>query len=122
MRITGSRPECWNPVTGEIETNPLYELKDNRTEVTLTLAPNESVFVVFSTEEARNGHNSDTQKLWKGKKNTTGKIEEVAFEPEEYKVTFLNNGKEITRKTLFDWSKELLFRNCDLYNHVPLEE
>lgn len=93
-------------MTGEIETNPLYELKDNRTEVTLTLAPNESVFVVFSTEEARNGHNSDTQKQWKEKKNSTGNIEEVTFEPEEYKVTFLNNGKEITRKTLFDWSKE----------------
>ena len=106
MRITGSQPECWNPVTGEIETNPLYELKDNRTEVTLTLAPNESVFVVFSTEEARNGHNSDTQKQWKEKKNSTGNIEEVTFEPEEYKVTFLNNGKEITRKTLFDSSKE----------------
>lgn len=96
MRISGKKPECWNPVTGEIDTNPLYERKDNRTEVTLTLAPNESVFVVFSAEEVR-----------KEKKNSDKEVWEIAFETEkDYTVTFLNNGKTITRTSLFDWSKE----------------
>ena len=108
MRISGSKPECWNPVTGEIDTNPLYELKDNRTEVTLTLAPNESVFVVFSTEgiSKNSGDDSQKQKLWKEKKNLAKEVREIPLDMEEYQINFLNTGKEVTRKTLFDWSKE----------------
>lgn len=108
MRISGSKPECWNPVTGEIDTNPLYELKDNRTEVTLTLAPNESVFVVFSTEgiSKNSGDDSQKQKLWKEKKNLAKEVREIPLDMEEYQINFLNTGKKVTRKTLFDWSKE----------------
>ena len=108
MRISGSKPECWNPVTGEIDTNPLYELKDNRTEVTLTLAPNESVFVVFSTEgiSKNSGDDSQKQKLWKEKKNLAKEVREIPLDMEEYQINFLNTGKEVTRETLFDWSKE----------------
>lgn len=108
MRISGSKPECWNPVTGEIDTNPLYELKDNRTEVTLTLAPNESVFVVFSTEgiSKNSGDDSQKQKLWKEKKNLAKEVREISLDMEEYQINFLNTGKEVTRETLFDWSKE----------------
>ena len=51
MRIYGRKPECWNPLTGEIDFRPSYEQKNNRTEVTLTLAPNESVFIVYPTEK-----------------------------------------------------------------------
>lgn len=108
MRINGSKPECWNPVTGEIDTNPFYELKDNRTEVTLTLAPNESVFVVFSTEgiSKNSGDDSQKQKLWKEKKNLAKEVREIPLDLEEYQINFLNTGKEVTRETLFDWSKE----------------
>lgn len=108
MRTSGSKPECWNPVTGEIDTNPLYELKDNRTEVTLTLAPNESVFVVFSTEgiSKNSGDDSQKRKLWKEKKNLAKEVRKIPLDMEEYQINFLNTGKEVTRETLFDWSKE----------------
>ena len=97
MRINGRKPECWNPVTGEMNTHPSYRIHDNRTEVTLTLAPNESVFIVFPTEEAANKERTSTDK--REPLNRT-------LETEEYTVTFLATGKTVVRKDLFDWSKE----------------
>lgn len=103
MRVSEGSPECWNPVTGETDARPRYERKGNRTEVTLTLAPNESVFVVFLTEETGG---DDSQKSSGKKKSRAGKVREIALEPEEYTVVFPANGKTVTRKALFDWSKE----------------
>ena len=97
MRINGRKPECWNPVTGEMNTHPSYRIHDNRTEVTLTLAPNESVFIVFPTEEAADKERTSTDK--REPLNRT-------LETEEYTVTFLATGKTMVRKDLFDWSKE----------------
>ena len=97
MRINGRKPECWNPVTGEMNTHPSYRIHDNRTEVTLTLAPNESVFIVFPTEEAADKERTSTDKI--EPLNRT-------LETEEYTVTFLATGKTVVRKDLFDWSKE----------------
>ena len=97
MRINGRKPECWNPVTGEMNTHPSYRIHDNRTEVTLTLAPNESVFIVFPTEEAADKERTSTDK--REPLNRT-------LETEEYTVTFLATGKTVVRKDLFDWSKE----------------
>ena len=97
MRINGRKPECWNPVTGEMNTHPSYRIHDNRTEVTLTLAPNESVFIVFPTEEA-----ADKERTSTDKREPLNKT----LETEEYTVTFLATGKTVVRKDLFDWSKE----------------
>ena len=97
MRINGRKPECWNPVTGEMNTHPSYRIHDNRTEVTLTSAPNESVFIVFPTEEAADKERTSTDK--REPLNRT-------LETEEYTVTFLATGKTVVRKDLFDWSKE----------------
>ena len=97
MRINGRKPECWNPVTGEMNTHPSYHIHGKRTEVTLTLAPNESVFIVFPTEEAADKKRTSTDK--REPLNRT-------LETEEYTVTFLATGKTVVRKDLFDWSKE----------------
>ena len=97
MRINGRKSECWNPVTGEMNTHPSYRIHDNRTEVTLTLAPNESVFIVFPTEEAADKERTSTDK--REPLNRT-------LETEEYTVTYLATGKTVVRKDLFDWSKE----------------
>lgn len=97
MRINGRKPECWNPVTGEMNTHPSYRIHDNRTEVTLTLAPNESVFIVFPTEEAADKERTSTDKR---------EPLNMTLETEEYTVTFLATGKTVVRKDLFDWSKE----------------
>lgn len=95
LRISGRKPECWNAVTGEINTEVAYVPKDERTELTLTLAPNESTFVVFQPEALL-------------------PVVEVAVAPRrtlplgvaEYSVSFPAIHKTVKRKVLFDWSKE----------------
>lgn len=97
MRISGRKPECWNPVTGEMDKNPVYEEKGNRTEVVLRLAAGESVFVVLQSE--------DPGEIVANKARR-GAAVEAALIPEEYTVTFVANGKTVRRKELFDWSKD----------------
>ncbi|MGB4293331.1 MAG: glycosyl hydrolase [Bacteroidales bacterium] len=46
FRLTGLKPEIWNPVSGEI-TNAPYSIKDGRTEVTLRMTPDDALFIVF---------------------------------------------------------------------------
>ena len=48
FRVSGKRPELWNPLTGETsEASNWKVLDDGRTEVRLDLAPVGSIFVVF---------------------------------------------------------------------------
>lgn len=68
MRINGKKPECWNPVTGEMNIHPSYRINGNRTEVTLTLAPNESVFIVYPAEGVDEGYGESSLQLQKEKK------------------------------------------------------
>ena len=103
MRIDGRKPECWNPVTGEINADIPYEQKSHRTEVTLTLAPNESVFIVYPAEE---DDKETSEKERKEKKDSVKESSETGLEATEYTVTFTANGKTIQRQELFDWSKE----------------
>ena len=103
MRIDGRKPECWNPVTGEINADIPYEQKSHRTEITLTLAPNESVFIVYPAEE---DDKETSEKERKEKKDSVKEASETGLEATEYTVTFTANGKTIQRQELFDWSKE----------------
>ena len=106
MRIYGRKPECWNPLTGEIDFRPSYEQKNNRTEVTLTLAPNESVFIVYPTEKNCFGDEKSLQKQQKEGSYSAKEFSEVAVELGEYTVNFITNGRTVNRKELFDWSRE----------------
>ena len=48
FRVSGKQPELWNPLTGEITDAPNWKaLADSRTEVSLSLTPVDSIFVVF---------------------------------------------------------------------------
>jgi len=47
FRLSGKRPEWWNPITGERRELPESEQKDGRTMVPLRLEPLESGFLVF---------------------------------------------------------------------------
>ncbi|MBD2702826.1 glycoside hydrolase [Spirosoma sp. BT702] len=47
FRISGRRPELWNPVTGEILPATAFFQQDGQTTVPLTLSPYGSVFVIF---------------------------------------------------------------------------
>ena len=106
MRINDRKPECWNPVTGEMNSRPSYRINGNRTEVTLTLAPYESVFIVYPMEGAHEGYGEDSSRLQKEKKEVAKEPLNIALEAEEYTITFAANKKTLTRKELFDWSKE----------------
>lgn len=107
MRISGRKPECWNPVTGEMNIRPAYTEKNNRTEISLTLAPNESVFIVYPIEEGGNNlYAGGSQSLWKVKTNNSSDASTSVLETKEYEVTFKATNKTITRNELFDWSKE----------------
>lgn len=47
LREGGRIPELWNPVTGNIETGLTWNAENGRTNLSLTLEANESVFVVL---------------------------------------------------------------------------
>lgn len=48
LRVSGRRPELWNPVTGEIRTAAAFRQENGRTLIPLRLAPSESIHVIFS--------------------------------------------------------------------------
>ena len=104
MRINGKKPECWNPVTGEMNIHPSYRINGNRTEVTLTLAPNESVFIVYPAEGVHEGY-GESSPTAKGEKDTAKEPLNIALEAKEYTITFAANKNAHTKK-LFDWSQE----------------
>lgn len=57
FRVTGKVPQLWDSQRGTITPAAMWQVKDNRTEVTLQLGPEESVFVVFD-EPVKAGQNT----------------------------------------------------------------
>ncbi|MFH1742572.1 MAG: glycosyl hydrolase [bacterium] len=51
FRVSGKEPELWNPQTGEMRRQVVYDEADERTKVPLRLPPYGSVFVVFRHPE-----------------------------------------------------------------------
>ncbi len=47
FRVSGLRPELWDPVTGATRLAPVFREEDGRTTVSLAMEPAGSVFVVF---------------------------------------------------------------------------
>ena len=56
FRVTGKRPEFWNPHTGEITPVVCYYEKDDCTYIPMHFAPEGSVFVVFTADGAGGEH------------------------------------------------------------------
>jgi len=54
FRVTGKKPQLWDPVTGKITEAALWRMEDDRTIVTLTFEPTGSVFVVFDENVDKN--------------------------------------------------------------------
>ncbi len=52
FRVTGKRPELWNPLTGEIRPQLAFREKERRTELPLSLEPVGSIFVIFRNADA----------------------------------------------------------------------
>lgn len=47
FRVSGKRPELWDPETGRSQSAPSYAITGDRVEIPLSLCPSGSVFVVF---------------------------------------------------------------------------
>lgn len=47
FRIAGYQPELWDSETGKIVSCPVFEIKNNRTIISLEMEPSQSLFVVF---------------------------------------------------------------------------
>jgi len=58
FRVTGKKPELWNPLTGRIRELPEFNQIANKTTIPLHLAQNESAFIFFRIDGTR----SDSQK------------------------------------------------------------
>jgi hypothetical protein len=55
FRVTGKEPEIWNPLTGHMTRAAVYEEKQGRTVVNLSLEPAGSRFVIFRDKAAKQG-------------------------------------------------------------------
>jgi len=47
MRVTGKRPQLWDPASGKIEDAAIFNTSDDTTDVPLKLDPRGSIFVIF---------------------------------------------------------------------------
>lgn len=61
FRVTGKIPEYWNAINGQIRELKDYVLQSQSTVVPLTLAPNESVFIVFRKRASSTAKKRDSQ-------------------------------------------------------------
>lgn len=57
-------PELWDPVTGEIRSLLKWDVRDGRTDCEITLAPNESVFIIFRNTSIEAKGKSVTVSRW----------------------------------------------------------
>jgi hypothetical protein len=57
FRVTGKVPQLWDSQRGTVTPATMWQIKDNQTELTLQLGPEESVFVVFD-ERVKGGQDT----------------------------------------------------------------
>jgi hypothetical protein len=82
LRVTGKAPEIWHAVTGNMDTNISWKLVNNRTVVSLNMAPNQSLFIILSKAA--------------GEKNAS---EQIAYQPK--KIVEINNDWQVQFDTAF---------------------
>lgn len=96
LRCDEGRPELWNPVTGTITAPPHWSRGNGRTVLSLELNANESVFVVFPK--------GDHERSVDPSQSNAGKA--IPLKVKAWTVDFPAIGQRVSKKKLFDWSKE----------------
>jgi hypothetical protein len=98
FRITGKRPELWDPISGAIRELPYYTQTAKVTTVPLELAPSESAFIIFRR---------DAQNTFKVNTNYPVPLQAVIVK-KSWTVTFDSKlrgpANPIIFNTLSDWS------------------
>jgi hypothetical protein len=113
FRMSGKRPELWDPVTGEQRDLPQFEAKDGRTSVPLEFEPYGARFVVFR----KNVQKRETTSQNRGKVNfpNLSKTQEltgpwtIQFDPQWFYPTNGLSGDQARGWMVFDkledWTK-----------------
>ena len=96
--VFAGKPELWNPVNGEMKTASSWNAQNGRTQIDLTLAANESLFIICASGKPIADNQTDE----------AGAMETIEpFTPRHpWKVQFTETGKTVERDTLFDWGRE----------------
>ncbi len=99
LRTSGRQPELWNAATGETRPATSFTQHDGRTRIPLSLAPSESIFIVFTNPIS-------TDAAGPAKTNSPAR-ESLATLDGPWTVRFDGFGApaETTFDTLIDWSK-----------------
>ena len=98
FRVRGKRPELWDPVTGSSRLLPQFNIGSSVTTVPLTLAPLQSVFVVFRNNTTKTNGGTNFPEHQKMVNISTPWI--VNFDPK-----FRGPEKPVEFKTLTDWTE-----------------
>lgn len=99
LRTSGRQPELWNAATGQIRPAAAFSQHNGRTRIPLSLAPSESIFIVFTTPIASDATGTATT-------NQPAR-ETLATLDGPWTVRFNGQGApaETTFPNLTDWSK-----------------
>jgi len=135
FRSAYRQPEMWDPVTGEMEIVKKWAAKDKRTQINLDLAPYQSMFIVFKKPLSRNSAETGTIPGKTTLAKTTSDVSTSDVSTSDISTSGISSSKisienhivgeranlitgewnirferdpslQITRKELFDWSKE----------------
>ena len=101
FRVSGKRPELWNPVTGETSGRPAYHATDDgRTEVSLSFSAFESSFIVFRQPTTANERSNEKQNSEIAPLMAIGSPWTVTFDP-----AYSGPATPQTFVMLSDWTK-----------------
>lgn len=92
FRINGMQPELWDPMTGEVSEPGVWRERDGRVEVSLSLAPSQSMFVVFRHPSSKVGE------------ATVKSVRRRPLEVKEWNIHYTTLGLDETVSELRSWT------------------
>lgn len=105
FRVSGKQPEIWNPVTGKIESCPLYQVEKDTVRLPLEFPPYGSTFVVFR-KQVEGDHSKPLPKRTDSKNAPAAAQTFTGPWNIEFRPTRESDSKfEITSPALFLWNE-----------------
>jgi hypothetical protein len=94
FRNSSTKPARWSAITGEVESIHTFQQTELGTNISLTLAPYESTFIVFCYKN--NAENKYVQLL----------DDSISIDG-KWDIRFLKNNQQVNQTMLFDWSSSV---------------